>query len=367
MIRNFDKVKRVVVKIGTNTLTDGGRVNTEYIRHIADQIAALLKTGRQVMIVSSGAIGLGANALGLDGSVSDMKMRQACAAIGQPLLMQEYHNAFARHKVETAQVLLTASVLNHRKTYLNLRNAVETLLNVGAVVVLNENDSVSLDEIGTAFGDNDTLSALIASKVDANLLIMLTDIDSLYDKDPKKYDDAKPVKAVYEITRDIVNSAGKSGSEHATGGMKTKIEAAKIASNAGCRIVIANGRVENVVTQIMDGAEIGTVFMPKRKLSNRVRWILNSTSAGRIIIDDGAIKAVANKKSLLPSGILSVEGDFAAGSVVMLNDAAKAVTNFSSTELGDLAGKHSSEIREKLGANRRDVVATPEDIVFLDY
>ncbi len=367
MIRNFDKVKRIVVKIGTNTLTDGGKVDTEYICHIADQIAMLLKSGRQVLIVSSGAIGLGANALGLDGGVSDMNMRQACAAIGQPLLMQEYRNAFARHNVETAQVLLTSSVLNHRKTYLNLRNAVETLLNVGAVPVLNENDSVSLDEIGTAFGDNDTLSALIASKIDADLLIMLTDIDSLYDKDPKEYDDAKPVKVVYEITREIEDSAGKSGSKHATGGMETKIEAAKIASNVGCRIVMANGRVENVVTQIMDGDEIGTIFMPKRKLSNRVRWILNSASVGKIIVDDGAIEAVSNRKSLLPSGIIAIEGDFAAGSVVMLNDAAKAVTNFSSAELSGIAGKHSSEIRPKLGANRRDVVATPEDIVFLDY
>jgi glutamate 5-kinase len=366
-MRDFSKVKRLVVKIGTNTLTCQGKIDADYIRHIADQIANLLQSGRQVLIVTSGAIGLGANAIELKGEVSDMNMRQACAAIGQPLLMQEYRNAFARHKVETAQVLLTASVLNHRKTYLNLRNAVETLLNLGAVAVLNENDSVSLDEIGTAFGDNDTLSALIASKIDADLLIMLTDIDSLYDKDPRKHEDAKPIKAVYEITPQIEQSAGESGSKHATGGMKTKIDAAKIASNAGCRIVLANGRVEDVVTKIMAGDDIGTVFMPKRKLSNRLRWILNSSEAGKIILDDGAIEAIAKKKSLLPSGIISIEGDFNAGSVVMLNNAAKAVTNFSSSELADLAGKHSSEIREKLGKKRRDVVATPEDIVFLDY
>lgn len=365
-MRNFSNVKRVVVKIGTNTLTDGGKVDTDYIVHIAGQIAKLLESGRQVMIVSSGAIGLGASAIGLKGAVTDMKMRQACAAIGQPLLMQEYHKAFALHNVETAQVLLTASVLNNRKTYLNLRNAVDTLLNVGAVVVFNENDCVSLDEIGTAFGDNDTLSALIASKVDADLLIMLTDIDSLYDKDPKKHDDAKPVEAVYEITHQIVKSAGASGSKHARGGMKTKIEAAKIASNAGCRIVLANGRVEDVVTKIMDGEGIGTVFMPKQKLSNRTRWILNSAPAGKIIIDNGALEALGKRKSLLPSGIVAIEGDFAAGSVVTLNDAAKAVTNFSSAELAELAGKHSSEIREILGASRRDVVAVPEDIVFLD-
>lgn len=366
-MRNFEKVKRIVVKIGTNTLTQNDRVDTDYIRRIAAQVAALLESGRQVLIISSGAIGLGAIQLKLNGSVSDMKMRQACAAIGQPLLMQEYRNAFSQHGIETAQVLLTAEVLNHRKTYLNLRNSVDTLLNLGVIPVLNENDSVSTDEIGSAFGDNDTLSALVASKIDADLLILLTDIDSLYDKDPKKYPDAKPVKAVYEITPEIVKSAGKSGSRHATGGMKTKIEAAKIASNAGCRIVLANGRVDNVLTKIIDGDDIGTVFMPKRKLSNRVRWILNSAPAGKICIDEGALEAVRKNKSLLPSGITAIEGDFAAGSVVMLNDAAKAVSNFSSSELSGLAGRHSSEIRPKLGAKRRDVVAVPEDIVFLDY
>jgi glutamate 5-kinase len=295
-----------------------------------------------------------------------MNMRQACAAVGQPLLMQEYRKAFAAHSIETAQVLLTASVLNNRKTYLNLRNAVDTLLNVGAVAVFNENDCISLDEIGTAFGDNDTLSALVASKVDADLLIMLTDIDSLYDKDPRKYDDAKPLKAVFKITRQIVKNAGTSSSKHATGGMKTKIEAAKIAANAGCRIVLANGRVEDVVTKIMAGDDIGTVFMPKQRLSNRLRWILNSSPAGTIFIDEGAVQALANHKSLLPSGIVSIEGDFTAGSVVMLNDVAKAVTSFSSAELATLAGKHSSKIREILGSDRRDVVAIPEDIVFLD-
>lgn len=365
-MRNFSNVKRVVVKIGTNTLTDGGKVDTDFIAHIAGQIAKLLESGRQVMIVSSGAIGLGASAIDLENSVSDMNMRQACAAIGQPLLMQEYRKAFAKHSIETAQVLLTASVLNNRKTYLNLRNAVDTLLNVGAVAVFNENDCISLDEIGTAFGDNDTLSALVASKVDADLLIMLTDIDSLYDKDPRKYDDAKPLKAVFKITRQIVKNAGTSGSKHATGGMKTKIKAAKIAANAGCRIVLANGRVEDVVTKIMAGDDIGTVFMPRQKLSNRLRWILNNSPAGTIFIDEGAVQALANHKSLLPSGIVSIEGDFAAGSVVMLNDVAKAVTSFSSAELATLSGKHSSEIRKILGSDRRDVVAIPEDIVFLD-
>lgn len=366
-MRNFSQVKRIVVKIGTNTLTKDGQVDSAYVRQIAKQITSLLEKGKQVVIVSSGAIGMGTAQLGIKSPVSNTKMRQACAAIGQPLLMAEYRKVFSRYNVLTAQVLLTTEVLNNRKTYLNLRNSVETLLKLGVVPVLNENDSVSTEEIGTTFGDNDKLSALAASKIDADLLVMLSDIDALYDKDPKKYKNAKPVKAVFEITDAIIRSAGKRGSKHAIGGMKTKIEAAKIASNAGCRIVLADGRVNNVLVRILAGAEIGTVFMPKRRLSNRARWILNSTPAGKIMIDPGAIKAISKRKSLLPSGIIRAEGQFKAGSVVMLNDQAKAVSNFSSTELQQLIGKHSKEIRKILGSKRKDVVAAPEDIVFLNY
>jgi glutamate 5-kinase len=196
---------------------------------------------------------------------------------------------------------------------------------------------------------------------------MLSDIDALYDKDPRKSADAEPISTVYEITDEILRSAGKKGSKYATGGMKTKLEAAKIASNAGCRIVLADGRLKNIIGRIIAGEQIGTLFMPKRKLSNRARWILNSATAGTIIIDDGAMRAVRGRKSLLPSGIISIKGSFEAGAVVMLNDRAKAVTNFSSSQLKTLAGKHSSEIKKLLGPGHRDVVAIPEDIVFIDY
>ena len=366
-MRDFSKVKRIVVKIGTNTLTKDGEVNTAYVGRLARQITELLKTGREVIIVSSGAIGMGAEQLDLAGKITKIKMRQACAAIGQPLLMDEYRKSFARYGVGVAQVLLTTEVLNNRKSYLNLRNSIETLLKLGVVPVLNENDSVSTEEIGSAFGDNDRLSALVASKIDADLLIMLSDIDALYDKDPRKFANARPIPAVYEITDDIMRSAGSKGSRYAVGGMKTKIEAAKIASTAGCSIVLANGQLKNVIGRIIAGVEIGTVFMPKRKLSNRARWILNSTSAGVITIDDGAMRAVSGRKSLLPSGIISVKGSFEAGSVVMLNDKAKAVTSLGSVQLKAVAGKHSSEIRKILGARHRDVVAIPEDIVIIDY
>lgn len=366
-MRNFEKTKRVVIKIGTNTLAKNGGVDTAYFSGVAEQVKALTESGRQVVVVTSGAIGMGAGQLGLTEKPREMKMRQACAAIGQPLLMQEYRMAFEEQGVQVAQVLLTAEVLTNRKTYLNLRNAIETLLGLGVVPVLNENDSVSTAEIGTAFGDNDKLSALVASKIDADLLIMLTDIDALYDKNPQEHADAKPIPVVFEITEEIVRNAGGSGSVHSTGGMKTKIEAAKIAANAGCRIVLANGRESRVISRIMAGEPLGTIFMPRRKLGNRARWILNSRPAGVIRIDDGAMKALRNHKSLLPSGVTGVEGAFDSGEVVMLNEAAKAVASVDSAQLKTLAGKHSTEIKKLLGPGHRDVVAIPEDIVFLDF
>ncbi len=366
-MRNFQNSKRIVIKIGTSTLSKAGAIDIRYIQDTAAQIANLLKESRQVVIVTSGAIGMGAGQLNITDGISDMKMRQACAAIGQPLLMAEYRKAFLKFGVKTAQVLLTADVLNNRKTYLNLRNSIETLLDLNIIPILNENDSVSTDEIGTAFGDNDRLSALVSSKIDADLLIILSDIDALYDKDPRKFPDAKPVPIVYEITEQIVKSAGGKGSRYAAGGMKTKLDAAKIASNAGCKMVLADGKAKNVITSIIAGEDIGTVFLPKRKLNNRARWILNSAPSGTIYIDDGALKAVRNHKSLLPSGIVSVDGDFQAGEVVLLNNNAKAVTSLSSTEIKALAGKHSTEIKKILGPDRRDVVAIPEDIIFVDF
>jgi glutamate 5-kinase len=364
-MRDFSQTKRIVIKIGTQTLTKDRGVDSAYIRSIAGQVAALHTAGKQVVLVSSGAIGMGAMQLELAAPVKGTQMRQACAAIGQPLLMAEYRKAFARHHVTVSQVLLTAEVLDHRKTYLNLRRAIDTLLQLGTVPIINENDSVSTDEIGSAFGDNDRLSALVASKLDADLLIMLTDIDALYDRDPRIHAHAKPIQTVVEVDDKLVQNAGDRGSCFSTGGMKTKLEAARIAAHAGCRMVLAHGRLKRVLDRVLAGECIGTLFLPKKPLSNRRRWILNSQTSGRITIDEGAMQAVRRHKSLLPSGVVAVEGSFDAGAVVLLNNDAKAVVSLCSQDIACLAGKHSREIKKRLGPNARDVVAIPEDIVAL--
>lgn len=366
-MRNFSQAKRIVIKIGTNTLTSNNALDSQYILDLARQVKKLLDSGKQVVLVTSGAIGMGACQLKLEESPKDIQMRQACAAIGQPLLMAEYNKAFTQCGVTTSQVLVTAEVLDHRQTYLNLRNTVETLLKLETVPIFNENDSISTDEIGTAFGDNDKLSALVASKIDADLLILLSDIDALYDQDPRINPDAKPINTVYEITDEIKANAGSKGSQFSTGGMKTKIKAAQIAAQAGCRMVLTDGRIANVIERILDGDTLGTIFMPKQRLSNRARWILHSTPCGTIRVDQGALRAIENHKSLLPSGVVAVEGVFESGDVIRINEQAKAVSSLSSSQLKQLIGKHSTEIKKLFGPDQRDVVATPEDIVLIEY
>ncbi len=363
-MRNFKDVHRVVIKIGTNLLTKDSSFNFQYIQAVSRQISELKDRGIQVLLVSSGAIGMGAAELKLKNRVKDIKMRQACAAIGQPLLMHQYRDAFKVYGVSIAQVLLTREVFSNRITFLNLRNSVETLLSLGIIPVFNENDCVSTDEIGSAFGDNDRLSALIASKVDAGLLIILTDIDGLYNADPRENPDAVLISSVKEITGDILSFAGSEGSEFSTGGMKTKLQAVGIASSAGCRTILAHGKKTDILSRLLDGEDEGTVFLGGNKLSARSRWILNSVPQGSIKIDDGAMKALRHKKSLLPAGIISIEGVFNKGEVVSINGMANAVSNFNSTEIENIIGHHTKDISSLLGEGRRDVIARPEDIVF---
>ena len=373
-MRDFSSAVRIVVKIGTSCLTRDNTVDTGYVQRISDQIHRLiddrqdlqLPAPRRVLMVTSGAIGMGAGEIGITNRISRINMRQACAAIGQPLLMQEYRQAFGQHGIKVAQVLLTADVLANRKSYLNLRSAVETLLSLGIVPIFNENDSIATDEIGSAFGDNDTLSAYIASKIDADLLITLSDIDALYDSDPRVNSGAAPIRLVDVITDKIEKNAGSPGSTFATGGMATKIQAVKIAKKAGCQVVLADGREEHIIDRIIRGDEVGTLFLADSPMSNRQRWILNSKPAGNITIDAGALAAIRERKSLLPPGIVTVEGVFNKGDVVLVNEVAKIVIAFNSSELESIIGRHSSEIRPMLGHDRKDVIARPEDMVFLN-
>ncbi len=359
---------RIVIKIGTSTIMrrDDSGIDVEYLHRTAAQVAELSRAGKQPIVVTSGAIGMGALELGIEKRVTELRMRQACAAIGQIALMDEYRRAFGVFGLKPAQLLVTRDAWDNRSAYLNLRASVETLLEQGAVPVFNENDVVSTAEIGNAFGDNDQLSAYIASKVDAELLLILSDIDALYDADPRTKPEARPIPYVREISPAIVASAGGAGSEFSTGGMATKLKAVAIARDAGCRVVIADGRVERVISRILAGEAVGTLFDAAHGLKNRQRWIKNSRPQGSISVDEGALAAIRGKKSLLPRGVTAVEGRFGRGDVVFVGRAAKIVTNLSSDELERVLGRKSDEIEAILGAGAAKVVARPEETVFLE-
>ncbi|MCK5283316.1 MAG: glutamate 5-kinase [Nanoarchaeota archaeon] len=365
-MRDFSNAKRIVVKVGTNVLTKKNAIDSDYIKKIANEISKLVDKGIKVILVSSGAIGFGSMKLKLKQKPRDIKLRQALAAIGQRILMNEYAKAFDKYNVEVAQILLTYDVISERKTFLNLRNCVENLLKMNIVPIINENDVISIDEIGTRFGDNDRLSAMVASKIDADLLILLSDIDGLYTDNPKKNKNAKKLKIVKKITPDIEKFAGKSGSIFAVGGMKSKIDAAKITMRAGCSMVIAPGRKHNIISDIIDGKEIGTLFLAERRISSRKRWIINAKPNGKIIINECAEKVLKEgKSSLLPIGITSIEGSFKKGDVVVINDFAKAVPDLSSKEIDKIKGMKSKDICTILKKKCRDEVIKKENIVLV--
>jgi len=381
-MRELKKSTRIVIKLGTNVLTTRqewevsvprsqgreiaeGHIDLAYLHRIAHQISRLRSLGKHPILVTSGAIGMGALELGISRKVKGIDLRQACAAIGQPLLMQEYRSAFAVYGLTIAQVLITREVLNNRTSYKNLRNSVETLLSMGVVPIFNENDAVSTDEIGTAFGDNDQLSALIASKIDAELLVILSDIDGFYDGDPRTNPQAKPLLTIEELTPDIYALAGGSGSEFSIGGMVTKLKAVEIARDAGRPVIITHGRLADILPRLLEGEEIGTLFVPSVPLRNRTRWLKNARPAGSIVIDKGAMQAIQNKKSLLPKGITQVVGSFHENSVVSVNGEAHILCPFSSEQLRRIMGRHTEEIRSILGPEAKELIARPEDTVFL--
>lgn len=343
-MRDFNQIKRIVVKVGTNLLSSSsGGVDTARIDAIARELSAVTAQQRQCILVTSGAIGMGRAAMNINHKVTDVTLRQALAAIGQGILMHEYQKAFEHYGQKVAQMLLTNRIMSHRKYYVNLKNAMEKLLHLRIVPIVNENDCVSIDEIGLAFGDNDKLSALVAGKIDAELLIILTDVGGLYDANPRTHPDARRLDTVHEITDDIRAMAGQAGTSLGTGGMLSKLAAIEIAANGGCRTVLADGREQNVIARILAGEPLGTLFLPRRRLSNRKRWILNTPPEGSLRLDAGAAQAVANHRSLLAVGITGVDGSFAAGDVVRVGDVAKGVCAFSAAQLRSLIGRQNAK------------------------
>ena len=359
--------KRVVVKIGTNTICrEDGTVDQPYLDDMARQVKELHLRGIQSIVVTSGAIGSGSSELGLNGLNKDVATKQACAAVGQAILMMAWRDAFRKHDLRVGQVLLTYGAFSDRARYNDLRKAMDEMFRLGVVPIVNENDVIATDEIEEIFGDNDKLSALVASKMDADLLILLTDVDGLYDRNPGTDPDAKLIPVADEITKDIERIAGKRRNQRSVGGMRTKINAAKVTMESGCSMVIANGHAPNVVVRVVDGEELGTLFSPHACYTNKERWILFACPRGKIIIDQGAEEALRAGNSLLPCGILEIEGKFRKGDIVRINSFAKGMVNYS---LGEILSMVETCRKERAAGdhnhNGRAVVSN-ENIVLYD-
>lgn len=358
----FNAAKRVVVKVGSNVLTQDHGLNLKAIRSISRQICRLIDGGLEVVLVSSGAMATGVKKIGLDKRPDEIPKRQAVAAVGQTGLIMEYEKAFARYHKKVAQILLTSDDLNNRIRYLNARNTLYTLLAWQVVPIINENDTVMVEEI--KFGDNDNLAAMITLLMDADILINLTDIDGLYNKDPRTNTDAELIPVVSTIGKDIIKFAGHIPGALGTGGMVSKIKAAGKVTAAGIPMVITNGAKPDILKKLFSGKKIGTFFVPKKqKLKSRKCWIgFTLKPKGVIRIDDGAASAILNRgKSLLPSGIVGVEGEFGVGAPVEFRKddnetLGTGLVNYNSSDIRKIMGLKSSQIKDRLGYKPYDYV-----------
>lgn len=367
--------RRIVVKVGTSTLTHAnGQLNFQRMDGLARQLTDLRNSGKDVVLVSSGAVGAGLGRLGFTQRPKTMPEKQAAAAVGQGLLMQIYTKLFGEYNQVVAQVLLTREDLDHRLRYLNARNTLNTLLSYGVIPIINENDTVATEELRNLhFGDNDRLSAMLASAINAELLILLSDIDGLYNQDPRRHSDAQRLQVVEEITPEIVAGAGGAGTSRGTGGMATKIEAARMATFSGTAMVLADGSLPGVIDDILNGKPIGTLFMPREEsLLQRQRWIaFAGSSAGILHIDEGAASALLERgKSLLPSGITEVSGSFEPGDLVQIinsqgQEIARGLINYSDGDVRQIMGHKSSEIEGILGHKNFDEIIHRNNLVCL--
>lgn len=374
----FVKADRIVIKLGTNTLrNDDGEVSLPRIYSYIEDIARLVKAGKEVILVTSGAVGLGRKKINLDKS-NDIVEKQACAAIGQCKLMSLYEDGFDTYNVISAQVLLTEDDFSQRKRYLNLRNTLNKLLELKVLPIINQNDTVStgeLDEIyqdkQVCFSDNDKLSALVASEMDADLLIILSDVDGLFDSNPKDNPNANIITEVKEVTDDILK-LGKEASENGRGGFRSKLEAAKLVNRFGGKVLVANGKHPSIIKEIFNGKEIGTAFLPNENgLSEKKRWIGYATNViGKLIVNNGAKKAILSNSSLLPIGIVDIVNEFKKGEVVSILDEhgheiARGMVNYNSDACRKIIGYHSDDILKILGYKNYDAVVTRDNITLL--
>lgn len=365
---------RLVVKLGTNLLTAGGdRLDLEVMAILAGQMARLHHQGLEVIIVSSGAIAAGRQKLGLTRERKDIPFRQVMAAVGQNALMHSYEQLFGWHGITVAQTLLTKADLSDRLGYLNARNTLLALLELGVVPIVNENDVVAVDELeGATFGDNDNLSGMVTNLVDADLLVLLGDIAGLFTADPTRDESAQLISRVDRIDALIERLAGGTRGR-GSGGMATKIQAARLATASGATVIIADGRERDVLLRLVAGESIGTLFPPATsKMESRKRWMLTGLATrGRLVVDEGAVVALREQnKSLLPAGIREVEGDFERGDAVNIVDGegnriACGISNYSSKEIAKIKGARSDKIESLLGYGYGDEVVHRNNLVVL--
>lgn len=369
---NLRQLRRVVVKVGSSTLTHHtGQLNYGRIERLVRELADLANQGKELILVTSGAVSAGMGRLQLTEKPRTIPEKQAAAAVGQGILMHTYEKLFAEYGQVVAQVLLTREDSVDRRRYLNSRHTLQTLLARRVIPIVNENDAVAIDEL--KIGDNDTLSALVAGIVDAALLVLLSDVDGLYDKNPQEHHDARLIPVVTGITPEIAALAGGPGTARGTGGMYTKLQAARIAAKSGVAMVIASGARDGVLRDIVAGQDVGTLFVPQENpLHVRKRWIaFGSRVRGSIAVDEGCARAIVEHgSSLLPSGIVGVDNDFAPGSIVRVlaadgREIARGITNYSAADVRRIMGAHSQDIADILGGKTYDEVIHRDNLVAL--
>jgi len=365
-------MKRIVIKIGSNILADETKgLDTKRISSIASDISALQDMEYEIVIVSSGAVAAGMRKLGLTGKPKNIQLKQAAASVGQSSLMWAYEKSFADHSKKVAQILLTRDDFSDHERYINSKNTIHTLLSYGIIPVINENDTVATDEI--KFGDNDHLASLVSGLINAERLIILSDVEGLFSSDPKKVNKARLISNVEEITSELESLAGGAGSVVGTGGMYSKILAAKRAVNNGITVNIISGRKSGLLISLLKGNSHGTEFKAqKEKLSSRKGWIVyGSRARGSLQLDAGAVNAlVLGGKSLLPSGVQKVSGNFEAGDAVHCVDLngkkiAKGLSNYSSSDIKKILGRKTSDIEKVLGYKYSDEVIHRDNLAVL--